>query len=100
LGVAMAHLVSGWLAGEDPGAGEVLRVVGRRSGVALLAWLIALLLKGLSILACGVGVVLTIPMFMVLSPVVAIEGVGPLAAVKRSWRLSSRRFITMVVLVL
>jgi hypothetical protein len=101
LGVAMAHLVSGWLTGRDPGAGEVLRVVGRRSGVALVAWFVALLCKVLSALACGIGLLLTIPMFVVLSPVVAVEGTGPLASVKRSWRLSSRRRAgTMILLVL
>jgi MFS family permease len=100
MGVAIGHLVSSWLTGNDPGPGEVLRVVGRRSGVALIAWFVAMLLKGLSFLLCGFGLLITLPMFVVLSPIVAVEGLGPLASVRRSWKLSGRRVLTMLVLVI
>jgi hypothetical protein len=69
--------------------------------VTLVAWFVALLLKALSIAACGVGLVVVVPMFVVLSPVVAVEGLGPLASIGRSWRLSTRRRAgTMILLVI
>ena len=41
------------------------------------------------------------PAFLVLSPVVAVEGIGPVASVGRSWRLTiRRRASTMIGLVL
>jgi hypothetical protein len=100
LGVGVAHLAGGWLMGRDPTARDALRVVWRRGGVVLVAWFVALVCKALSALACGIGLLLTVPMFVVLSPIVAIEGLGPLASVARSWRLSSRRRAgTMILLV-
>ena len=36
------------------------------------AWLVAAPIKGLGLLACGIGIVWTVAMFVVLSPVVAV----------------------------
>jgi hypothetical protein len=67
----------------------------------VVAWAVALVCKAASAVLCGIGLILVLPMFVVLSPVVAVEGVGPFAAVRRSWRLSSRRRAgTMIMLVI
>jgi hypothetical protein len=101
VGVAVGHVVSSWLTGGDPTAADALRFVGRRGLVTLVAWFVALVLKVTSTAICGVGLLLVVPMFVVLSPVVAVEGLGPLASIGRSWRLSTRRRAgTMILLVI
>lgn len=92
LGLAIGHLVGGWLAGDDPGPAVVLRATIRQAHVALAAYVIALPLKAAGFVACYVGALVVIGQLQVLSPVIAFEGLGPLKAIARSWRLSSRRF--------
>lgn len=92
LGLAMGHLVGGWLAGDDPGPAAVLRATLRQAPVALAAYVIVLPLKALGFAACYVGALVVIGQFQVLSPVIAFERLGPLKAIGRSWKLSSRRF--------
>lgn len=100
VGVAITRLVESWLLGEDPTYREVLAIVLRRAPVAAAAWLLALVPKALGIVAFGGGLIFTVAMFVVLSPVVASEGSGPLTSLRRSWRLSSRqRTSTMMGLV-
>lgn len=92
LGVGVAHLVGSWLVGEDPGPADTLRFVLRRSPVAVAAWALALMVKGATLLTCGVLTVLAVPALQCLSPVVAAEPVGAAAAVGRALRLGRRRF--------
>lgn len=97
VGVAIGHLVAAWLRGEDPGYRDVMKLVLRRGPVAAAAWVMALIPKSLGVLACGVGVLFTVSMFVVLSPLVANEAVGPFAAVGRCFKLSSGRRATAMV---
>lgn len=99
-GVAVGHLVAAWYSGGDPSTGDVLRRLGRRSGVALVAFLavhvaelagfIALFLPGLAVMALSVAA----------SPIVGAEDAGPFASVTRSWRLAGRRFFPVLGLTL
>jgi hypothetical protein len=98
VGVAVAHLVTSWLMGGDPTFRDTLGHVARRSPVLACAWFIALLVKALSSF-CFVFV-LVIPLLMVLSPVVSCERVGPIAAIRRTWRLSRPRYGEMAGLAL
>jgi hypothetical protein len=99
VGLGVATLVTQWLMGVDPSLGELLRSMLRRTPVLVAATLLALPIKGLGLLACGIGVVIPVSLLMVLSAVIASESVGPLAAIRRSWRLSSRRLGAMMSLV-
>jgi hypothetical protein len=100
IGVAVAHLVGEWTIGGDPSYRETLGLVVRRSPVLLGAWLMALGIKALGVVALCVGWVFVIPLLMVLSPVVASEHLGPVASVRRCWRLSSRRYAMLLGLTL
>jgi hypothetical protein len=91
VGVAVAHLVTSWLMGSDPTFRETLRHLAGRVPVLAVAWFLASLVKGVGLITC-VGWVLTIPLLMVLSPVVACERLGPAATVRRTWRLSRPRW--------
>ena len=97
VGVAVGHLTASWLVGEDPGVMDTLRFVARRGGVTVLAAIVALLIKGIGTIACGVGFVVAVALLTPLGPVIAAEpGLGPWSAVRRTWRLSSRRFVPML----
>ncbi len=92
MGVGVTHLLSSWALGHDPSIGEVLGTVARRCAVVLAAWIIALPLKVLGGLPCGVGVPVVTTLIFVVSPVIGAEKVGPWAAIKRSFQLTKRRF--------
>jgi hypothetical protein len=85
-GVAVAHVVAGWLEGREVTAGEALRAVARRWWVVLVAWAAVRVLQ-------VVGLVLVpVVLLAVTSPVVAFEGRGPLASIRRSAALVRTRF--------
>jgi hypothetical protein len=90
VGVAVAHLVTSWLMGGDPTFRDTLRHVARRGPVLAGAWVLATLMKGVGAF-CFIWVVL-IPLLLVLSPVVSCEQVGPITAIRRTWRLSRPRY--------
>jgi hypothetical protein len=91
VGVTVAHLVTSWLMGSDPTFRQTLRHLGGRGPVLAGAWILASLVKGIGLITC-IGWVFTIPLLMVLSPVVACERLGPAATVRRTWRLSRPRW--------
>ena len=91
LGVAIGFLVSGWLVGADPTPADAFRFLRSRLGVALGAFVVALLLKVAGLVACGVGILFAVPVLSVLAPVVAAEGLGIVESVRRTIRLARRR---------
>jgi hypothetical protein len=98
---AIAHLVSQWIMGRDAPAGEMLRVAGRRSWALLGSFVIVKLAETAGVFACYIGLLFVMPLFVVVAPVIGIEGGGPVAAVARSVRLiRSRYFPTMGVALL
>lgn len=92
VGLSLSHLVGGWLAGRDPGPMEVLRATVRQVPTLLVAFVLAIPLKALGLIACYIGAAVVIGQLQIMSPVIAFERLGPVAAIGRSWRLSSRRF--------
>lgn len=98
---AIAHLVSQWIMGRDAPAGEMLGVAGRRSWALLGSFVIVKLAETAGVLACYIGLLFVMPLFVVVAPVIGVEGGGPAAAVARSVRLiRSRYFPTMGVALL
>jgi hypothetical protein len=98
---AIAHLVSQWLMGRDAPAGEMLWLVGRRSWALLGSFVIVKLAETAGVFACYIGLLFVMPLFVVVAPVIGVEGGGPGAAVARSVRLiRSRYFPTMGVALL
>ncbi len=91
-GVMMTTIVMAWYEGRSVTLGVVLAHAARRSPVLAVAWLISHL-----------GAVFVIPIVMgcLVSPVVAAEGLGPWASIKRSWLLVRRRLgTTLLVMIL
>jgi hypothetical protein len=78
--------------GQDPSLGDLLRVVVRRGPALLVAWTVVHLAQAVGLLALGVGALVAMALFLVTSPAVVAEDLGPLAAMGRSYRLTRRRF--------
>ncbi len=92
LGGALARLVSAWYAGGDLSAGDALRAAWHKAPALAGAYLVLLPLKILGLMLCLVGAVPVVTLFALTAPAITIEGLGPIAGARRSWRLVSRRF--------
>jgi hypothetical protein len=99
-GVAIGHLVSAWYGGGDPSTGEVLRRLGRRSGVALVAFVVVHLLELVGFVLLFLPGLAVMALSVASSPIVGAEDIGPFAAVSRAWRLAGRRFFPVLGLTL
>jgi hypothetical protein len=91
LGGALAHLVTGWYADRQPDARAALRASFGRWLPLLGAYLLLLPVKAASLVACGIPAVFVIPLLSMTAPAIVVEGLGPFAAARRSWRLGARR---------
>jgi hypothetical protein len=89
---AIAHLVTQWTMGRDPAAGELFGVVGRRLWPLLASFVLVKLAETVGAFACYLGIPFVMTLFLVVAPVVAVEGEGPLRAMGRSARLVRPRY--------
>jgi hypothetical protein len=89
---AIARLVSAWSAGEDLPAGHLLRIVGRSWWPLLASYVLVHVIEGAGSLTCYFGSVVAMAFFSVTAPVIGAEGLGPVAAMKRSAELVAKRF--------
>ena len=88
---ALSRLVSAWQVGHDLSLGELLRGSVTRAWPLLASWVLVHLLEAVSL----IGVVLPLAVmtwFLVTAPVIGAEGLGPIEAMRRSARLTARRF--------
>jgi hypothetical protein len=92
LGGALARLVTAWYAGSDVAAGEALGAAFRRTPALLGAFLLLLPLKMVGYLLEFLPLVVIVTLFVVTAPAIVVEGLGPVAGPRRSWRLVTRRF--------
>jgi hypothetical protein len=97
----IAHLVAQWTMGRDPSAREMVGVVARRWWPLLVSYVAVKLAEGVGIFACYIGILFIMPLFVPVAPIVAVEGVGPFAAMNRSIQLvRSRYWFVMLIAVL
>ena len=99
-GVAIGYVVAGWYGGRDPSTGEVLRRLGRRSGVALVAFVVVHLLELVGFVLFVLPGLAVMALSVASAPLIGAEGAGPFASVSRSWRLAGRRFFPVLGLTL
>ena len=93
---AIAHLVTQWTMGRDPATGELFGVVGRRLWPLLASFVLVKLAEGAGAVACYIGLPFVMALFVVVAPVIAVEGGGPLAAMGRSARLVRPRYFPVL----
>jgi hypothetical protein len=88
----VAHLLTGWYVGRRSSYGDVVGVAIRRAVPLAVAWVLVHLAEATAGLLLVVPLVFPLAWFAVVSPVIACERAGPLRAMRRSYRLSRRRF--------
>lgn len=84
IGVALTYLVKGWADGEERGAMQCIVFAVRKAPVIVASFVVAKLCAALTL-----G--LTLPLFILVAPVIAVEDLGPIAAVRRAFDLARRR---------
>jgi hypothetical protein len=92
IGAALAQVASASYLGGTIGPGEALSGVWRRKGTLFGAWAVHFGAELIAVLGCGIGLLFAFPLFLMIAPVVVLEGLPFWKAVRRSWRLASRRY--------
>jgi hypothetical protein len=92
IGAAVSTVVASSYLGEELAPGPVLRAVGRRFLPVLGVFVFTSLLKAVGLLFCVVGVLVPITLFLVTTPAVMVEELGPIQAMARSVTLVRPRF--------
>ncbi len=92
LGGAIARLVSSWYAGTDLTAREAVVASLKKTHIYVAAFLLLLIPKAVSFAFCYIGAIFLIPLLMLTAPAIMIENLGPIAGIRRSWNLVSRRY--------
>jgi hypothetical protein len=92
IGGAISRVVASSYLGEELGPEPVLRATGRRFLALLGAFFFAFLLKLVGGLFCLVGALVPMTLFLVTTPAVMVEELGPIQAMARSVTLVRVRF--------
>lgn len=93
LGVALTYLVLGWRGGRDHSAKDCLLFTLKKTHVIVAVFVVGKIVQVLTLF-------LATPVLMLLAPIVAAEGLGPLAAIRRSFSLGRRRYWPLVGLLI
>jgi hypothetical protein len=78
--------------GEQPGARQVSRLGARRLLALVFASLMVHALELLASALCLLPGLVVMALFVLTAPAIVLEGLGPVAGMRRSWRLVKRRF--------
>jgi hypothetical protein len=92
IGGAVSKIVAASYLGEELEPGPVMRATGRRFLALLGAFFFTLLLKLGGALFCLVGALVPMALFLVTTPAVMVEELGPIQAMARSVTLVRSRF--------
>jgi hypothetical protein len=92
IGGAVSRVVASSYLGEELEPGPVMRATARRFLALLGAFFFTLLLKLVGILFCLVGALVPMAFFLVTTPAVMVEELGPIQAMARSVTLVRTRF--------
>jgi hypothetical protein len=92
IGGAVSRVVASSYLGEELGPEPVIRATGRRFLVLLGAFFFTFLLKAVGALFCLVGALVPMTFFLVTTPAVMVEELGPIQAMARSVTLVRTRF--------
>ncbi len=95
IAAAYAHVVVGIRLGHEIGAGEALRRSVRSAWALLASWTLVHLAE-LAGAFVALGAIVAMAFFLVTAPAIALEGLGPLKGMKRSWSLTSRRLMPVM----
>ena len=92
VGGAVSRIVAASYLGGELEPGPAIRATGRRFLVLLAVFFLTLVLKAVGLLLCVVGVLVPMTFFLVTTPAVMVEELGPIQAMARSVTLVRPRF--------
>jgi hypothetical protein len=78
--------------GEVPVSRQVSRLGARRLLALVVASVLVHALELLAAVLCFLPALVVMALFVLTAPAIVLEGLGPLAGMRRSWRLVKRRF--------
>ena len=93
---AVSRVVSAAYLGERMTAGQALRAVASKWWAFILAWVMVHILEGIGALMCILPGLLVMALSVAVAPAIAIENLGPIAAMKRSFRLIKPRLFPVL----
>jgi hypothetical protein len=93
---AVSRVVSAAYLGDRLSPGDALRAVAGRWWVFVVSWVLVHLVEGVGYLFCLLPGLLAMALFVPVAPVIAIEGAGPLRAMRRSARLVRPRMFPVL----
>ncbi len=93
---AVSRIVSAAYLGERMTAGEALRAVRARWWAFIVAWVLVHLLEMVGFVMCIFPGLVVMALFVAVAPAIAVEGLGPIRAMKRSFRLVRPRLFPVL----
>lgn len=90
-GVVAKAVATSYLGGQLT-AGQAVRSTKRFFLPLLGAKFLVVLSEGVGLLGCCVGAVFVMALWVVVAPAIVVEGIGPIQAMKRSYRLCTARY--------
>ena len=88
---AISRVVAASYLGREETPGSALRATGRRWWALLAAWFLVHVLEAVFFVLCILPGLLVMAMFVAVAPAIVTEELGPIAGMRRSWRLVRRR---------
>jgi hypothetical protein len=89
---AIGYVVASWYGGRQPSIAEAVMAPLRRGPALVGAWLGVHAIEAVGTIAGGAPGVLLMAVLMVTAPAIVVEGLGPVAGMRRSWRLTAGRY--------
>jgi len=93
---AVSRIVSAAYLGERMTAGQALRAVRSRWWAFILAWLLVHLVEVVGLVMCILPGLLAMALCVAVAPAIALEGLGPIRAMRRSFRLVRPRLFPVL----
>jgi hypothetical protein len=92
LGAFMALMVTDWYGGVDAPTGDLVRRTLARVPALAVAWVATHLAITVAVVLLVLPALFVVPLFLLVAPVIAVEGLGPFAGLRRAVRLAGRRY--------
>jgi hypothetical protein len=89
---AISRVVAASYLGREIRPSDALRVALRRFPALLIAFVLVHLIEGVGFVLCVLPGIAASAMFTVVAPAIAVEEIGPVRAMQRSWQLVKPRF--------
>lgn len=96
---AYARVLAAWYAGGSITWQQAVLASLRRAWPLVAAWVVVHLAELPGVIAFGFGQYLIAALFLVVAPAIVVEDLGPIAGLRRAWRIGTRRWWPAVLLV-